>query len=308
MTTPPPGWYDDGRGTVRWWDGANWTDHVAAPPADQTVAQPTARPSRSPGRQTVAQPTAETERLDPVDPAPPDPVPPYVASEYATSAYAPAGYPASGYAASSLEPQAGTVMAPAEPRKSRLWILWVALGALFVAVVIALIVLSPMLWSGLVAGGDPSSAPSSVASPSAVASPPTEESSAGPVGSAPTEADKQAAVATVERHNDAWLTGDCDGFMTTTTEALREYMEITDCATFTVESRNFAGSVDGYVTTINDVEVVGDAVAVSTSETYTSRFDADGNQTDETLEYEDRYEYIVVLADGAWVIDDFFAE
>jgi hypothetical protein len=307
MTTPPPGWYDDGRGTVRWWDGANWTDHVAAPPVEQGVDQPTAETvPLAPADQMVDQPTAETERLDPLDPAPPGPVPPYVASEYATSAYAPAGHPASGYAASSLDPQTGAVMAPAEPRKSRLWILWVALGALLVAVVIALIVLSPLLWSGLVAGGDPSSAPSSV--PSAVATPPTEESSAGSAGSTPTEADKQAAVATVERHNDAWLTADCDGFMATTTESLREYMEITDCAAFTVESRNFAGSVDGYVTTINDVEVVGDAVAVSTSETYTSRFDAEGNQTDETLEYEDRYEYIVVPVDGAWVIDDFFAE
>nr|BFF10495.1 hypothetical protein GCM10025699_17980 [Microbacterium flavescens] len=26
-----PGWYDDGRGALRWWDGVQWTEHVAAP-------------------------------------------------------------------------------------------------------------------------------------------------------------------------------------------------------------------------------------------------------------------------------------
>ncbi|MDN3495460.1 DUF2510 domain-containing protein [Planococcus sp. APC 4015] len=31
MTSMPPGWYDDGRGALRWWDGAQWTEHVAVP-------------------------------------------------------------------------------------------------------------------------------------------------------------------------------------------------------------------------------------------------------------------------------------
>ena len=31
MTTTPSGWYDDGHGTMRWWDGAQWTEQVAAP-------------------------------------------------------------------------------------------------------------------------------------------------------------------------------------------------------------------------------------------------------------------------------------
>jgi hypothetical protein len=43
MTSPSPGWYDDGTGAQRWWDGARWTDHtqVAAPegaPAPTTPA------------------------------------------------------------------------------------------------------------------------------------------------------------------------------------------------------------------------------------------------------------------------------
>jgi hypothetical protein len=28
MTTTPHGWYDDGQGATRWWDGSRWTDHT----------------------------------------------------------------------------------------------------------------------------------------------------------------------------------------------------------------------------------------------------------------------------------------
>lgn len=27
MSAPEPGWYDDGHGKQRWWDGAAWTEH-----------------------------------------------------------------------------------------------------------------------------------------------------------------------------------------------------------------------------------------------------------------------------------------
>ena len=27
--TMAPGWYDDGRGEMRWWDGSQWTEHVS---------------------------------------------------------------------------------------------------------------------------------------------------------------------------------------------------------------------------------------------------------------------------------------
>ena len=41
---PPAGWYDDGRGALRYWDGTQWTEHTAplAPAADQaaTAAYP----------------------------------------------------------------------------------------------------------------------------------------------------------------------------------------------------------------------------------------------------------------------------
>ena len=31
MTTVPPGWYDDGHGGMRWWDGTRWTEQADQP-------------------------------------------------------------------------------------------------------------------------------------------------------------------------------------------------------------------------------------------------------------------------------------
>lgn len=44
MTTTPPGWYDDGYGALRWWDGARWTEHVAEP-SDAEAPVPGAEPA-----------------------------------------------------------------------------------------------------------------------------------------------------------------------------------------------------------------------------------------------------------------------
>ncbi len=35
MAETQAGWYDDGTGTQRWWDGQNWTADVQPPPAPQ---------------------------------------------------------------------------------------------------------------------------------------------------------------------------------------------------------------------------------------------------------------------------------
>lgn len=39
--SPAPGWYPDGSGATRWWDGSAWTEHVQ-PAADQQPAAPAA--------------------------------------------------------------------------------------------------------------------------------------------------------------------------------------------------------------------------------------------------------------------------
>ena len=53
MMTASPGWYDDGHGAQRWWDGANWTEHVAAPSAE-SAAQTAARVPRKRRRWIIA--------------------------------------------------------------------------------------------------------------------------------------------------------------------------------------------------------------------------------------------------------------
>jgi hypothetical protein len=36
--TPAPGWYDDQHGSMRWWDGQEWTPHVRTAPAPDPTA------------------------------------------------------------------------------------------------------------------------------------------------------------------------------------------------------------------------------------------------------------------------------
>ncbi|MBC9226324.1 DUF2510 domain-containing protein [Aeromicrobium sp. 636] len=54
----PPGWYDDGHGQLRWWDGSQWTQHTA-PLAQQAPQQQVAQPA-----QAVAQPAQAPRRTE----------------------------------------------------------------------------------------------------------------------------------------------------------------------------------------------------------------------------------------------------
>ncbi len=51
----PPGWYDDGQGAQRWWDGTQWTEHTQpAPGAPETPAEtPAATPPAEPPKPGV---------------------------------------------------------------------------------------------------------------------------------------------------------------------------------------------------------------------------------------------------------------
>ena len=89
MTTTPPGWYDDGHGALRWWDGAQWTEHVS----DQ-------------GRVTSDPPIAGPAPATPDD-VPADDVPPEAAG-YAAPASSP-GASSGGFGATRLgAPPPGT--------------------------------------------------------------------------------------------------------------------------------------------------------------------------------------------------------
>ncbi len=60
MNTPitPAGWYDDGHGSLRWWDGSVWTDHTA--PLKHEPAGPAA-PAAAETRVEVLPPATKVE-------------------------------------------------------------------------------------------------------------------------------------------------------------------------------------------------------------------------------------------------------
>lgn len=137
MTSMPPGWYDDGHGALRWWDGTQWTEHVATPdPEPVTGHDPDAD-----------QPTA----VLPPELAEPQPVAasPQYAGEAPAGAY-PGGYPG-GFPGGAAP--AGAFVAATEPAKSKLWIVWVVLGVVLLGIVIAAAVLIPLLFLTLGSGG-----------------------------------------------------------------------------------------------------------------------------------------------------------
>ena len=115
MTTPA-GWYDDGRGAMRWWDGTQWTDHVA--PAD----------AGAPGPAAAADSYAPT--------APIAPTPPYVMPAM-TAEYPGAYRPYDPDAAAAVY-----TVAPA-PRSSKAWIWWTIGGVVVLGLIITAAVLAP---------------------------------------------------------------------------------------------------------------------------------------------------------------------
>ena len=114
MAMKPPGWYDDGRGALRWWDGAQWTEHVQTPDHEHETTD------------AAASATAE-----PSDAAPEGGYPPSAPPGY------PEGFP--GGAAPS-----GAFIAATEPKKSTLWIVWVVIGFVLLGIVLFTTVLIPL--------------------------------------------------------------------------------------------------------------------------------------------------------------------
>lgn len=298
MATTPPGWYDDGHGALRWWDGAQWTEHVATP--DPEVEGATA-PTEA---DIVAAHEAASAEPVPVDPASVDPVtvaaradaateaadvdaatalgfgmppaagspasPPYSADP-AQGAY-PGGYPGA-------DASAGAFVAATEPRKSKLWILWVVLGVFMLGIVIAAAIVIPLLFLNLAAGGS------------------------GPEGVAPSGPDEEAAVAAVQLYDDAWQNVDCEAFVASTSEDFRAGSGLEECTAFQETASTFAAGVDDYVVTVTDIESDDGAIVVSTTETYNALLDDDGAPLDSPQAQQVEYEYTVIDVDGDWVID-----
>lgn len=233
MTSMPPGWYDDGRGALRWWDGAQWTEHVAVPDAEG----------------------AEPEEGGVED------LPPELA-EFAEDAPDDAG--------------SGAFGAATDGKRSKLWVVWAVLGVVLLGIVVAIAVIVPLLFLNH-ATRTPSVAPES--------------------------ADEQAAVAAVEQYNDAWLDGDCDDYTEATAPALRESQSITDCAAFEEASGFFADSVDNYSVTITAIERDGDAITVSTRDSYDSYLDDNGDFTEATTPFTDPFTHVLVASGDDWVIE-----
>lgn len=137
----PPGWYPDGDGWERRWDGTSWTEErrrMAEPPAPTQVrpAAPTPEPpAAGPGGPTSPPPSGPPPSAPPVAP----PVAPPPAGGYGqvhSTGYG--GVPASGWSGGVPSypgaPQGGYPPAGPGQRRSRTWV-WATLGlALLLAV------------------------------------------------------------------------------------------------------------------------------------------------------------------------------
>ncbi|KAF2412037.1 hypothetical protein B1729_17160 [Microbacterium sp. B35-04] len=176
---------------------------------------------------------------------------------------------------------APTAIAPAPPpapAKSRLWIVWVVLGVVVLAIVILAATLVPRLIAGLDA--------------------------AGPLGSGTaTDPDQRAAVATVELYDEAWQDADCESYAASTTESFRTQSGLADCSAFETEAETFTDSVEDYEIDVTDVRRDGDAIVVTTTETYTALVDEDGAPLDEPSEDSIDWVYTVVADGDDWLID-----
>ncbi|MBW9092362.1 DUF2510 domain-containing protein [Microbacterium jejuense] len=282
MTTTPPGWYDDGHGAMRWWDGVQWTEHVAQP-------DPVPSPAPSEAEIVAAQLGFEQPAAAPADTAAaaslaqqqPVAQPPYGAAQAGTPQYAPAHYPAAdpAYAQPPYPGAApgGAFAAATEPRSSsKLWIVWVVLGVVLLGIVIAVAVVVPLLILNATSGGT----------------------------AAQTE-DEKVAVGAVQTYDHAWQTGDCDELLAVTTEEFRAASQYVDCETFESDAANFDDTFDDYELAITDVVSDGDEIEVTTRETYTLLVDENGDPADPSSGAT-VYHYTLVPDGAVWVIDDLY--
>lgn len=149
----PAGWYDDGHGSQRWWDGQQWTEHTAAsqtPPPAQDVSDRTVvrRPI-----QTVA-PESASAAAPPITSIPP------ASQTSASAAIGPPAQPAT--ATPAAQPASGPAFAsgpqhvPPSRRRRRASAYIAAVFYTVIAVVGAYLAIhtgQPKLWFGALLSG-----------------------------------------------------------------------------------------------------------------------------------------------------------